>query len=368
MWDNARTVFVNPNLPVPDLAIQAAACVRLARDLNALGVTTAYEASYRRAIDAAAWRRAMAGAPATLRVVLGPYPLHGDHWDERSLAGTVAASGLSTGFGDEWLQLGSLQLGIDGGLLGRTAALLAPYADDPAGARRGSFRVSEETLAAAIRRAFDADWQVGLICQGDGGIERALSALATARAAEPGRDRHARLEHAYLWSPALMDRAAELGVTWNTQPGILAVAGPAATLGAWGDRARWAFPFRSLLERGVPISSGSDWGVGPLDPMAALDALVTHRFGPGDGDVALNPDETLTVAQALRAMTLGSAKAGLFEDQLGSLDPGKRADLAILSADLTSIAPGGIRSVRVDETWLDGRPVWRREPSETRPA
>jgi predicted amidohydrolase YtcJ len=205
---------------------------------------------------------------------------------------------------------------------------------------------------------------VGLICQGDAGIERALAALAGAMADQPGREHPARLEHAYLWNPALMDRAAELGVTWNTQPGILAIAGLAGTVGPWGDRARWAFPFRSLHARGVPISSGSDWGVGVLDPLAALDALVTHRFGPGDGDVALNPDETLTITQALRVMTLGSARAGRLDAELGSLEPGKRADLAILSADLTGLAPADVRSLRVDETWVDGRPVWRREPTE----
>jgi predicted amidohydrolase YtcJ len=157
MWDNARTVFVNPNLPAPTPTSQAEACAHLARDLNAVGVTTAYEAAYRRAIDASAWRQVQAERLPTLRIVLGPYPLHGDHWDEHGVAGTVAASGLSTGFGNEWLRLGSLQLGIDGGLLGRTAALLAPYADDPAGTRLGSFRVSEATLGAAIRRAFEGD-------------------------------------------------------------------------------------------------------------------------------------------------------------------------------------------------------------------
>ena len=367
MFDNARTVFVNPNLPAPDLATQAAACTLLASDLNAVGVTTAFEAAWRRPIDAAAWRLVQSATAPRLRVLLEPYPLHGDTWDETGTAGAVAASGLATGFGSPWLRLGALQLGVDGGILGRTAALAAPYSDDPTGTLHGSFRASAATLTAAVRRGLADDWQVGLICHGDAGISQALAALEAGLGSFPSPDRRPRLEHAYLWTPALMDRAAALGVTWNTQPAMLAVAGRGATIDAWGDRVRWAFPFRSLLERGVPISSGSDWGVGPLDPVAALDALVTHRLDP-DGGAPLNPDETLTIPQALRVMTMGSARAGFLDNELGSLEPGKRADLALLSADLTRLAPAAVRSLRVDETWLDGKPVWRREPLDGRPA
>jgi predicted amidohydrolase YtcJ len=363
MWDNARTVFVNPSLPAPDLETLTEGIAALAADLNARGVTTAYEAAYRRAIDAAAWQRLQAARPPTLRVVLEPYPLHGDHWDDAGVAGKVASSGLSTGFGSPWLRLGALQLGVDGGILGQTAALDAPYSNDPDGRRRGSFRATAATIAAAVERGLEAGWSMGLICHGDAGIARALEAVASAsagrrRAVPPGGG--IRLEHAYLWSPRLLDRAAELGVAWNTQPAMVAVAGRAGTIEAWGDRARWAFPFRSLRDRGVLISSGSDWGVGPLEPVAALDALVTHRLGPADGDAALNPDETLSIPDALRVATIGSALAGGLGSELGSLEPGKRADLVILDTDLSALHPEQIRGVQVDETWVDGRRVWAR--------
>jgi predicted amidohydrolase YtcJ len=360
MFDNARTAFVNPGLPAPDLPALVAACRDLAHDLNARGVTTAYEASYRRAVDAAVWRHVQAAAPPTLRIMLGPYPLHGEKWDEAGVAGTIARSGLATGFGSAWLRLGALQFGVDGGILGRTAALDAPYTSAPDGAWRGSFRASEETLRDAVVRGHQSGWQVGLICHGDAGIGRALDAVAGALRVAPIPDPRVRFEHAYLWTPRLMDRAAEQAIVWNTQPAMLAVAGRPNTIGSWGERARWAFPFRSLHDRGVVISSGSDWGVGPLEPIAALDALVTHRLGGADDDAALNADETLTIEAGLRALTIGSARAGFLDAELGSLQPGKRADLVILDRDLAAIEPAAVRGVEVDETWVDGRRVWQR--------
>ena len=74
----------------------------------------------------------------------------------------------------------------------------------------------------------------------------------------------------------------------------------------------------------------------------------------------LNPDETLSIAAGLRALTIGSARAGRLEAWLGSLEPGRRADLAILAADLTSLTPVSVRGIGVDETWVDGRRVWSR--------
>lgn len=380
MWDNARTVFVNPNLPAPTLEEQVAACAALAADLNRAGVTTALEAAYRRPIDAAAWRLLRAAAPPTLRVVLEPYPVHGDAWDEGGTASAVVGSGLGGGFGGAWLRLGAVQMGVDGGILGRTAALGEPYAgggpDD-----RGSFRASLETLRGAVARCEAAGWQVGLVCHGDAGIARALDAIAgglpgglararrSHQASRPPGPQHARrprLEHAYLWTPALMDRAAELGVVWNTQPAMLRVAGPGATIEAWGDRARYAFPFRSLHQRGVTISSGSDWGVGPMAPLAALATLATHRFAAADRGAALNPDEALTVPQALRVLTTGSARAGFLEGELGAIVPGLRADLVVLDRDLRTVDPRDLDAVAVDETWVDGRRVWSREAAGDR--
>lgn len=363
MWDNTRTVFINPSLPKHNLEDLVAGYRWIAGELNRHGITTAFEAAIRNRMETVAWQRLRQAEPLTLRVVMGPYPLHGDRWEPDTTAAKIFDTGLATGFGDEWLKLGALQMGIDGGVIGQTAALFEPYSNDPAGARRGSFRVSQEVANDFMVRAQSGGWQAGLICHGDWGISRALEAVAHGRKESPGPDLRHRLEHAYLWSPTVMDRMAELGVIWNTQPPIMEVVGKEGVYGQWGERARFAFPFKSLADRGVIISGGSDWGVGLYNPLIGLDILVNHRFGPEEGGEVLNPDERLSVLQALRIYTYNGAYTAFEERERGSLEEGKLADLAVLSDDILTLPPTKIRELEVDQTYVDGRLVYERRSS-----
>jgi predicted amidohydrolase YtcJ len=269
-------------------------------------------------------------------------------------------SGFSTGFGDAWLRLGALQAGIDGGVIGQTAALFEPYSNDATGSKLGNFRISQAVAEDFMTRAERKGWQAGLICHGDRGIARALDAISVAIGPRPRLALRHRLEHAYLWNPDVMDRAGELGVVWNTQPPVLQVLGREGVYGQWGARSRYAFPFRSLYERGVVISGGSDWGVSPYNPLLGLDVLVNHRFGPEEGHEVLNADEALTVPQALRVYTYNGAYAGFSEDETGSLEEGKLADVVVLSDNLLSVPTTRIRDVVVDATYVDGRLVFER--------
>ncbi len=360
MWDNTRTVFINPNLPTQTLDDLIDGYRWISGELNRHGVTAAFEAAIRNRMETVAWQRLRQAAPLTMRVVLGPYPLHGERWDPDGTAGKIFDTGFATGFGDAWLRLGALQMGIDGGVIGQTAALFEPYSNDPTRTRRGSFRVSQEVANDVMVRAQASSWQAGLICHGDWGISRALEAVAHGRRQAPGPELRHRLEHAYLWNPQTIDRMAELGLIWNTQPPILEVLGREGVYGQWGERTRFAFPFRSLADRGVIISGGSDWGVGVYNPFIGLDILVNHRFGPEEGGQVLNPDECLSVLQAIRVYTYNGAYTAFDERERGSLEEGKLADLALLSDDILSIPPTRIRDLQVDQTYVDGQLVYER--------
>jgi predicted amidohydrolase YtcJ len=336
----------------------------IATELNRCGVTTAFEAAIRNRIETVAWQRLDLQTERSLRVVLGPYPVSGEKWNTDGTAGKIFDTGFATGFGNKRTKLGALQIGIDGGVIGQTAALFEPYSNDPSANRRGSFRISEELAKELMAKAQLAGWQVGLICHGDLGISRALNAIAYGQKQDTTHGLRHRLEHAYLWNPQIMDRMAELGVIWNTQPSLMEIVGREGIYSQWGERARFAFPFKSLLKRGVIICGGSDWPVGLYNPLIGLDILVNHRFGPEENGEVLNTDERLTVLEALRVYTYNGAYTAFEEANRGSLEEGKLADMVVLSDDILTVALSAIRELKVDQTYVDGRLVYDRQPSK----
>jgi predicted amidohydrolase YtcJ len=360
MWDNTREVFIKPNLPPYNLSDLVEGYRWITAELNRNGVTTAFEAAIRNPLETIAWRKLRQETAPSLRVVMGPYPVNGDQWNANGTAGKIYDTGFATGFGDVWMKLGALQIGIDGGVIGQTAALFEPYSNDPKQTWRGSFRMSQEIANALMIQAQENDWQVGLIAHGDHGIARALDAIDHARKTVPARELRHRLEHAYLWSPKVMDRMGELGVIWNTQPVLMEIMGRGGVYEQWGERARFAFPFKSLADRGVIISGGSDWPVGVYNPLIGIDILVNHRFGPEEGGEVLNQDERLSLLQAIRVYTYNGAYCAFEEDEKGLLEEGKLADLVVLSDDIFALPPAKIRDLKVDLTYVDGRLVYDR--------
>jgi predicted amidohydrolase YtcJ len=242
-------------------------------------------------------------------------------------------------------------------VFGETAALFDPYQNRPG--FRGNFRVEESVLVQSVRRAASSGWGVGLICHGDAGVARALTSIEAAETSVPVKHR---LEHAYVWSPSLMDRAAASRVVWNTQPVVLSLVA-SQLKGMLGDRIRWAFPFRSMLDRDVVVSAGSDWVVGPINPMLGIDALVRHRSDTARDAEPLVLEESVSVREALRIYTRGGAIAGGEEEEKGSIEPGKFADFVILDRDPLSDDPDRLRDAKVLATYVGGRPAYLADDS-----
>jgi predicted amidohydrolase YtcJ len=206
--------------------------------------------------------------------------------------------------------------------------------------------------------------QVGLICHGDWGISRALNAIAHARKQVTTHGLRHRLEHAYLWNPEIMDHMAELEVIWNTQPSLMEIVGREGIYSQWGARAGFAFPFKSLLKRGVIICGGSDWPVGLYNPLIGLDILVNHRFGPEEKGEVLNSSECLSVLEAIRVYTSNGAYTAFEEGNRGYLEEGKLADMVVLSDDILAVPVSSIKDLKVEQTYVDGRLVYEREQGD----
>jgi predicted amidohydrolase YtcJ len=358
MWDNCRVVFITPALPRASLEDLVEGYQYICGYLNRLGVTSADEAAIRHPDELRAWQLLRERGGLSARIYLNVYPVQGENYEKDTAAYAVFSSGLRTGFGDDWLRIGPAVIGIDGGVQGQTAALYEPYSNDPAGKKLGSWRVTPEVAEAFCLEAHRTGWQIAAIPHGDHAIAMTLDAIEKAQRAHPRPDARHRLEHAYLWNAESIERAGRLGVVYNGQPPILEVLSEACTIQPWGEaRSQYAFPFKSLAQRGVVCSGGSDMPIVTSDPMLGIDCLVNRRLDPTPGGRVLNPDERLSVPEAIRVYTYNGAYVHFEERQKGSIEVGKLADLAVLSKDILAVPTEEIRHVTADMTVVDGRVV-----------
>ncbi len=229
-----------------------------------------------------------------------------DHLD------AVLETGLRTGHGSDRLRVGGIKSYVDGSLGGRTARLSTPYADAPD--ERGVFVESPEEIEELVERADGAGLQMHLHAIGDEAIEAVLDAYEGTEG-----ERH-RVEHAEVLTDDLVARLGESDIVVSPQPNFLKWADEGglydARLGE--ERRRETNQFRSLLDAGARLAFGSDCM--PLDPLLGIEQAVT----------APDPDQRLSVGEALRAYTSGGAYAGFDEDRMGTLEAGKLGDVVVL--------------------------------------
>ena len=281
----------------------------------------------------------------------------GAHADDGLVAGLDL--GIRTGFGDDWLRLGAVKIFADGSLVGRTAALIDPYAADAAGDGhghghgRGYLQADAAELQARIIAAHRSGWQVATHAIGDLAIDVVLDAYERALAEYPRRDPRHRIEHFAVVQPRQVARAAGLGVIAVPQgrfatelgDGMLAAVGP--------SRHAWLYRQRSLLEAGMVLPGSSDRPVVSGAPLLGIADMVNRRTSSGE---PFNPGEAITAQQALYAWTRGSAYASRQEHVKGSIAPGMLADLVVLSEDPTAVSPERIAGLTVLATLVDGQP------------
>jgi len=267
----------------------------------------------------------------------------------------VLEVGLRAGLGDDWLRVGGIKVFADGALGSRTAAMLAPYAGEPENV--GVATTDADTLRVLARRAAAGGLPLAVHAIGDRANRMVLDALADVGGAGKGELRH-RIEHAQLLHPDDVGRLAALGVVASMQP-IHATQDCEMADRYWGDRCASGYAWRSLLEAGTVLAFGSDCPVEDLNPFVGIHAAVTRRRADGfPGPQGWYPRQRLTVEEAVRAYTLGAAYAAGLEDRLGSLAPGKLADLIVLDRDIFACDPMAIGETQVVATMIGGQFVY----------
>jgi predicted amidohydrolase YtcJ len=254
--------------------------------------------------------------------------------------------GLSTGFGDDVVRIGGVKIFADGSLGARTAALHESYSDDSS--TRGMTLYSEEKLEEMIMKTHRAGIQLAVHAIGDRAISMVLTALEKALEKMPRKDHRHRIEHASVLSEKLIRRMKRLGVIASVQPHfVVSDFWVADRLGP--KRARWVYPFKTLIQEGVPIAGGSDCPVEPVSPLLGIWAAVSRKSFP---------EEQISVEEALRMYTIDAAFASFEEDIKGSIEVGKLADLVVLSDDPRSVPPNKIKDIEVEMTFAGGKAVY----------
>jgi hypothetical protein len=279
---------------------------------------------------------------------------------EDGLIESLIATGIRTGFGDDWLRVIGVEWCPDCSTSGRTAAYYDPYIGEPALGEppdnRGMLLYDGEDLK---RRAIAAHKAGLLVCiegVGDRGIDFALDAIEAALRAHPADDHRMRVEHCCYVTPPVLERIKRLKVVDSSATGFMYDLGDAYRANRGAQAMRFMWPHRTLIDQGVPAPGHSDAAVCRFDPFTALWSMVTRRSDSGQ---SLDEREAITVEEALRAYTTLGAYSGREETVKGSLEPGKLADFAVLDRDIFAIPSDAIRDVRVTRTFVGGVELYR---------
>jgi predicted amidohydrolase YtcJ len=333
-------------------------------------------AQRRRAIDRALHEAALRGVTSVQDMTLdyGDLTVYSQLLDEGKLSVRLygappiariedqAQLGIGRAFGSAFLRIGALKMFADGSLGSRTAYFVQPYTDEPE--NRGLLYSDMLPLIKAGQRLMRADATNLQVCThaiGDAGIATTLDLYQAVEKAQGPRDRRWRIEHAQHMAAKDFERFAQLHVIASVQPYQAIDDGRWAEARIGHDRASRTYAFRTFMDRGVRLAFGTDWPVAPLDPMLTLYAATTRATLDGKNPQGWFPEQKLTIQEAIAAYTIGSAYAEFQEHDKGSIEPGKLADMVLLSQDVLTIAPAAIRGTHVLKTWVGGVEVYDSE-------
>jgi predicted amidohydrolase YtcJ len=300
-----------------------------------------------------AYQKLLANGELTARVY-GIQPL--SEW------GRLARVGVRAWFGNDKLKIGGLKGFADGSLGSTTALFFEPYLDAP----KTSGLPSDEMFPEGkmLNNILDADragLQVAVHAIGDKANKTILDVFAEVVKRNGARDRRLRIEHAQHLRPEEIKRFGAERVIASMQPYHAIDDGRWAENRIGPNRAKGTYAFRSLLDAGATLAFGSDWFVAPMEPLMGIYAAVTRRTLDGKRPQGWVPEQKITVAEAVRAFTMGSAYASGDEKVKGSIEVGKLADLVVLSADIFKSDPVEIEKAKVVMTIFDGKVIYERK-------
>ncbi len=255
--------------------------------------------------------------------------------------------------------LRAVKLYSDGALGSRGAALLAPYSDEPKS--HGLLFKSNADIYAMMGKAMKRGYQVNVHAIGDAGNRQILDRYQQLLKDAASRSQRHRMEHAQVVDLADIARFKTIGIVPSMQPTHATSDMNMAEQRVGPQRIKGAYAWRTFLKQGSRIACGSDFPIESPNPFFGIHAAVTRQDAAGLPVNGWHPDQAMTLTEALRCFTLDAAWAGHQEKDLGTLEKGKWADFVVVDRDLFAIPAKDIHAIKVEQTWVAGRPVFERK-------
>jgi predicted amidohydrolase YtcJ len=256
----------------------------------------------------------------------------------------------------DWIRFGYLKAFIDGTIGSGTALMFEPFSDNPM--TSGLAMMPYDEFENMVVTADKCGFQIGVHSIGDKGNNWTLNALEKAQLVNGKRDSRHRDEHAQTLQQSDIPRFASLGVIASMQPTHCISDKRFCVKRIGAERAKGAYAWKSLADEGAYLAFGTDYQVEPLNPMEGLYASVTRKDRLGEDGEGWYPEQKITMEEAIKYYTLGSAFAQFMENRKGMIKPGYLADIVIVDKDLLTIPESEIMKTRVDYTITGGKVVY----------
>jgi predicted amidohydrolase YtcJ len=338
--------LVSRVIPVPEPADRERAAQAALEEARRLGVTTVVNMGG--LDDIAVFQSLLDRQMLTVRVYAAtPLP----DWQQ---LGEIAREK-----GGGYLMVGAVKGFMDGSLGSTTAWFFDPYVDAPGSTGLPApMYFPEGNLVRLVQEADLAGLHVVVHAIGDRANEELLEIYEQTAKANGRRDRRFRIEHAQHLAPHSLERFAALGVIASMQPYHLIDDGRWAEKRIGAERLKGTYAFRSLIDKGTVVAFGTDWPVAPLNPLLGVYAAVTRRTLDDQHSSGWIPEQKISVEEALTCYTRNSAHGIFMEDSLGTLEPGKQADMIVLSDSPLEVDAVEIKDIVVLQTYVGGKRVY----------
>ena len=266
----------------------------------------------------------------------------------------VEKLGLLPGFGNDMLKIGGIKIAVDGAISGFTAAVAEPYLHKPN--YYGMMTITNEELKKFVMSGHKAGLRLSAHVNGERAINAFLDAIEEALEQYPRKNHRHRCIHCTLVNPNIIERMKKLSVIPTIFGTFIYFVGDKMLPAYGAERAERMFAARSMLDAGLKVSAHSDYSAAPYSPLMGMHTLVNRRTREGQ---AYGLKQRISVMEAIKLYTINAAYHSFEEDTLGSIEPGKFADMVVLGEDILTVPRDAIKEIPIDITIIGGNLVYR---------